>query len=68
MVRANEELAPPTLKLSDALKAEGVWTGETSYPQAEQTNAEPIDIRGDAEPNKTGNKAAKGSRKSAHSK
>ena len=47
-VDANE-----TVTLSDTLKDEGKWAGETADPEG-TWNREPIDIRGDVEPDKKG--------------
>lgn len=60
MVRINKELVgEPTVTLSEALKAEGKWTGETAYPEVGgQPNNEPLVVRGDYVPEKTGSKPA----------
>lgn len=60
MVRENE--SPPqgegvdankTVTLSEELKAAGKWQGDTIDPEGTM-NREPIDIRGDVEPEKKG--------------
>ena len=63
MVRENEtppvEKASPgvdgnkSVNLTDELKAAGKWQGDTVDPEHTMTR-EPIDIRGDAEPEKRG--------------
>jgi hypothetical protein len=60
MVRENKEseVSPgvdpnKSVKLSDELRKEGKWTGDTADPES-TTNLEPIDIRGDATPEKRG--------------
>ncbi len=58
MVRGNDDSpdgvdANKGVSLEDELKKAGTWTGETIDP-THSSNAKPIDIRGDMEPDKKG--------------